>query len=153
MVVVVELAPEQEQSPRVAEVPRAGHADGAADSDMDEELAVEVGDVRQGQHPEVGADEGVEAGLLIEDETAHVGVQSVRAADEVETARHGVIELHLAVGRDRGDRVAEDVPDVVASGVFADLSQAIVLISTCLSEVALKTLERFARTGPREPSR
>ncbi|MFE9491783.1 hypothetical protein ACFYNF_36000 [Streptomyces sp. NPDC006641] len=88
-VVVVELAlvPEEELRPRVAEVPRAVHAGSAADADVDEELAVEAGEVRQGQHPEVGPDEGAEAGLLVEDEAAHVGVQPVRADDEVEAAR------------------------------------------------------------------
>jgi hypothetical protein len=64
VVVVVELAPEQEQRPRVAEVPCAVHAGSAADADVDEELAIERGDVRQGQDPEVGPDEGAETGLV-----------------------------------------------------------------------------------------
>ncbi|MFF7357343.1 hypothetical protein ACFZA1_32655 [Streptomyces filipinensis] len=91
MVVVVEFpfAPEQEQGPRVAEVRRAVHAGGAADADVEKEFAVERGAVRQGQHSEVGPGEGAEAGLVAEDEAAHVGVEPVRADDEVGSGAAG----------------------------------------------------------------
>ncbi|MFF7474252.1 hypothetical protein [Streptomyces sp. NPDC008092] len=51
------LAPEQEQSPRAVQ------AGGAADTDMEEESAVEAGGVRQGQHPEADPEESTEPGL------------------------------------------------------------------------------------------
>ena len=63
--------------------------------------------------------------LFAEYEAADVRVQPVRADDEVEAARRGVLERHLAGGRDRGDRVAEDVLHVVAGGVAVDLAQVV----------------------------
>jgi hypothetical protein len=47
------------------------------------------------------------------------------SAPTTRSKRRGVLEPHLSVGRDRGDRVAEDVLDVVACGVAVDLAQVV----------------------------
>jgi hypothetical protein len=52
-------------------------------------------------------------------------VQPVGADDDVEPASRGTFECHLAVVVDRGDRVAEQVLDVVAPGVIVDLAEVV----------------------------
>jgi hypothetical protein len=64
-----------------------------------------------------------EAGLVAEDQPAHVGVQPVGADDQVEAPRWAELEADLdpvAILVQGPDRVAEAVVDVVAGGLVED---------------------------------
>jgi hypothetical protein len=139
-VVVAELLgrPEQEQRPRLTGLAHRVHGGGPAGGAPADHPALEAAVVGQGVDPEVAAQEVTEAGLVAEDQPAHVGVQPVGADDQVEAPRWAVLEGDLdpvAVLVQGPDRVAEAVVDVVAGGLVEDEVSSPRMISTCRSEI------------------
>ena len=94
-----------------------------------------------------------EARLVAEDQAAHVGVQPVRADDEVEAARRPRSNVTSPSVGDRGDRVAEEVLDVVAGGVVEDLAQVVAHDLDVPVGHRAEQRRRSTSDGARAPSR
>lgn len=80
-------------------------------------------------------------------------MQTVGADDDVEGARRGVPERHGAVVLDGGDRVAEQVLDVVTGGVVVDLAEVVAHDLHVPVGAGGIDLGEVDVDGPRRPSR
>src|SRR6516164_5496751 len=125
--VVVELflAAEHEHPPGVVQVIRGIDGREATDAEVAEHLVLMCQRLGRRDHRQISPEEAGKRGFLAEDQATYVGVQPVGADDDVECARRGVLEGHLAVVFDRRDRVAEQVLHVVAGGVVVDLAEIV----------------------------
>lgn len=97
----------------------------AADTDVADHLAGPDQRLGRRHHRQVAAQEARQAGLVAEGQAADIGVQPVGAHDDVECAWRAMLERHGPVGLDSGDRVAEQILDVVAGGVVIDLAEVV----------------------------
>ena len=64
--------------------------------------------------------------LIAEYQPAHIGVEAIGAYDEIEGARRSMLEGHMrarVVLPDTGDRVVEEIFDVVACRLVEDAHQ------------------------------
>ncbi len=92
---------------------------------MTEQFSLRRQCFRHRSHRQVRPEESAEVGFFTENQPSNVGVQPVGADHDVEAAQRGVLECHIAVRRNTGDRVAEQILDILSAGVVVDLAEIV----------------------------